>query len=109
MDTVILEQKVQPWSAVWRQVIIVAGFTPMLLALGAGLGFTVVSPLAGAPDITTTKATVGGIYMAVTAVNGVPPWVDMLPSACVRAGRRSLMKSTFGTLLTACWPRPSPL
>jgi hypothetical protein len=37
--------------------------------LGAGIGFSVISPWSGAPDITSTKAAlVGGIYMAVTAV-----------------------------------------
>jgi hypothetical protein len=37
--------------------------------LGAGIGFSVISPWSGAPDITTTKAAlVGGIYMAVTAI-----------------------------------------
>ncbi|MGZ5905892.1 MAG: hypothetical protein ACXWKQ_11130, partial [Reyranella sp.] len=34
-----------------------------------GIGFSVISPWSGLPDITTTKAAlVGGIYMAVTAV-----------------------------------------
>jgi hypothetical protein len=43
--------------------------TLVLLALGAGIGFSVMSPWSGAPDITTAKAaTVGGIFMAVTAV-----------------------------------------
>jgi hypothetical protein len=74
VDTVIVEQEAQPSSAVcWPAIIaggfVAAAFTLMLLALGAGLGFSVVSPWRGAPDITTTKAaTVGGIFMAVTAV-----------------------------------------
>src|SRR5258705_4170206 len=43
--------------------------TLLLLALGAGIGFSVVSPWSGPPDITTTKAaTIGGVFMAVTAV-----------------------------------------
>jgi hypothetical protein len=41
----------------------------LLLALGSGLGFSVVSPWRGSPDITTTRAALfGGIFMAVTAV-----------------------------------------
>ncbi|MBY0319444.1 MAG: hypothetical protein K2X72_12020 [Reyranella sp.] len=74
VDTVIVEQEAQPSSAVcWPAVIaggfVAAAFTLLFLALGAGLGFSVVSPWRGAPDITTTKAaTVGGIFMAVTAV-----------------------------------------
>jgi hypothetical protein len=74
VDTVIVENEVPPTSAVsWPAIIagaFVAGaFTLLLLALGAGLGFSVVSPWRGAPDITSTKAaTVGGIFMAVTTV-----------------------------------------
>jgi hypothetical protein len=74
VDTVIVENEVAPTSAVsWPAIIagafVAAAFTLLLLALGAGLGFSVVSPWRGAPDITSTKAAmVGGIFMAVTAV-----------------------------------------
>jgi hypothetical protein len=69
-----VENEVPPTSAVsWPAIIagafVAAAFTLLLLALGAGLGFSVVSPWRGAPDITSTKAAmVGGIFMAVTAV-----------------------------------------
>jgi hypothetical protein len=57
------------WPAIIAGGFVAAALTLMLLALGAGLGFSVVSPWSGPPDIsTTTAATVGGIYMAVTAV-----------------------------------------
>jgi hypothetical protein len=57
------------WPAIIAGAFVAAAFTLLLLALGAGLGFSVVSPWRGTSDITTTKAaTVGGIFMAVTAV-----------------------------------------
>ncbi len=74
VDAVIVEAEQHPVSAVsWPAVIaggfVAAAFTLLLLALGAGIGFSVVSPWSGPPDISTTKAaTVAGIYMAVTAV-----------------------------------------
>jgi hypothetical protein len=74
VDTVIVETDTAPAAAVSWPAIIAGGFvaaalTLLLLALGAGLGFSVVSPWSGAPDVTTTTAaTVAGIYMAVTAV-----------------------------------------
>jgi len=74
VDTVIVEAETPVVSAVsWPAVIaggfVAAAFTLLLLALGAGIGFSVVSPWSGLPDMTTTKAAlVGGIYMAVTAV-----------------------------------------
>lgn len=74
VDTVIVENEAPPSSAVsWPAIIaggfVAAAFTLLLLALGAGLGFSVVSPWRGAADITTAKAAmVGGIFMAVTAV-----------------------------------------
>lgn len=74
VDTVIVETDTPPVSAVsWPAIIagglVAAAMTLLLLALGAGIGFSVVSPWSGPPDITTTKAaTVAGIYMAVTAV-----------------------------------------
>ena len=74
VDTVIVEAEAPAVSAVsWAAIIaggfVAAAFTLLLLALGAGIGFSVISPWSGAPDVTTTKAAlVGGIYMAVTAV-----------------------------------------
>ena len=74
VDTVIVEAETPVVSAVsWPAMIaggfVAAAFTLLLLALGAGIGFSVVSPWSGLPDMTTTKAAlVGGIYMAVTAV-----------------------------------------
>ena len=74
VDTVIVEAETPAVSAVsWPAIIaggfVAAAFTLLLLALGAGIGFSVISPWSGTPDITTTKAAlVGGIYMAVTAV-----------------------------------------
>jgi hypothetical protein len=74
VDTVIVEAEAPAVSAVsWPAIIaggfVAAAFTLLLLALGAGIGFSVISPWSGAPDITTSKAAlVGGIYMAVTAV-----------------------------------------
>jgi hypothetical protein len=74
VDTVIVEAETSPVSAVSWPAVVAGGFvagalTLLLLALGAGIGFSVISPWSGPPDITTTKAaTVGGIYMAVTAV-----------------------------------------
>ena len=74
VDTVIVETDTAPVSAVsWPAIIaggfVAAAFTLVLLALGAGLGFSVASPWSATHDITTAKAaTVAGIYMAVTAV-----------------------------------------
>ncbi len=74
VDTVIVEAEAPAVSAVsWPAIIaggfVAAAFTLLLLALGAGIGFSVISPWSGAADITTTKAALfGGIYMAVTAV-----------------------------------------
>lgn len=75
VDAVVVETHPVPmrstvsWPAIIAGGFVAAALTLMLLALGAGLGFSVVSPWSGPPDISTTAAaTVGGIYMAVTAV-----------------------------------------
>lgn len=74
VDTVIVEADSPPVSAVAWPAIIAGGFvaaamTLILLALGAGIGFAVVTPWSGTADITNTKAaTIGGIFLAVTAV-----------------------------------------
>ncbi|CAN5869413.1 hypothetical protein BH11PSE3_BH11PSE3_08400 [soil metagenome] len=74
VDTVIVESETHAVSAVsWPAILagglVAAAMTLVLLALGAGVGFSVISPWSGTPEISTAKAaTVGGIYMAVTAV-----------------------------------------
>ncbi len=74
VDAVIVETETPAVSAVSWPAIVAGGFvaaamTLLLLALGTGIGFSVISPWSGPPDISTAKAaTVGGIYMAVTAV-----------------------------------------
>lgn len=75
VDAVVVETHPVPmrstvsWPAIIAGGFVAAALTLMLLALGAGLGFSVVSPWSGPPDISTTAAaTVGGIYMAVAAV-----------------------------------------
>ena len=75
VDAVVVETHPVPtrstvsWPAIVAGGVVAAALTLMLLALGAGLGFSVVSPWSGPPDISTAAAaTVGGVYMAVTAV-----------------------------------------
>jgi hypothetical protein len=75
MDTVIVENETAPRSAIsWPGVLagaaIATALSLALLALGAGLGFSVASPWAAdrvLPE-TTKAATVAGIYLTVTAV-----------------------------------------
>lgn len=73
-DAVIIETEPSPtpavsWPAVIAGGLLAAALTLLLLALGSGIGFSVVSLWSAPPDITSTKAaTVAGIYMAVTAV-----------------------------------------
>jgi hypothetical protein len=93
VDTVIVEAETPAVSAVsWPAIIaggfVAAAFTLLLLALGAGIGFSVISPWSGAPDITTTKAALVGC-------------------ACAGRALRST-KSISATLHMACWPGPSP-
>ena len=114
VDTVIVENEVPPTSAVsWPAIIagafVAAAFTLLLLALGAGLGFSVVSPWRGAPDITSTKAaTVGGIFMAVTAVmaSALGGYIAgrLRRAGCAHRSTRSI----FATPPMACCPGPSP-
>lgn len=74
VDTVIVESEQTPrpaisWSAVLAGAAVSGALTLALLALGAGLGFSVTNPWGGAAAPTTTKAaTVAGIYLTVTAV-----------------------------------------
>jgi hypothetical protein len=78
MTTVVVENQLpeaagNPSAVAWPAIVaggfVAAAFTLLLLALGAGLGLTVVSPWRDSPDITSVRtATSAGIYMAVTAV-----------------------------------------
>jgi hypothetical protein len=75
MDTLIVENETVPrptlsWPGVLAGAAIATALSMALLALGAGLGFSVVDPWAanGALPETTKAATVAGIYMTVTAV-----------------------------------------
>ncbi|HYC63124.1 MAG TPA: hypothetical protein VEC14_00215 [Reyranellaceae bacterium] len=74
VDTVIVEADSSPvpavsWPAIVAGAVVAMAITLLMLALGAGLGFSVSSPWASNGTITTTKAaTVSGIFMAVTAV-----------------------------------------
>ncbi len=75
VDTVIVENERSPSSAVsWGAIIagaaVMAAFSLLLLALGAGIGFSVIDPwISGHVAPATTKAaTVAGIYLTVTAV-----------------------------------------
>ena len=74
VDAVIVENEQTPSSAVsWGAIIagaaVMGALSLLLLALGAGIGFSVISPWStgGAPE-TTKAATVAGIYLTVTAV-----------------------------------------
>src|SRR4051794_10958176 len=75
MDTLIVENETVPHSAIsWPGILagaaIATALSMALLALGAGLGFSVVDPWSAdrvLPE-TTKAATVAGIYMVVTAV-----------------------------------------
>ena len=75
VDTVIVENEQTPTSAVsWPAVIagavVTAALSLLLLALGSGIGFSVMNPWASGPTAaeTTKAATVAGIYFTVTAV-----------------------------------------
>ena len=74
VDTVIVENEPAPgsavsWSAILAGAAVTAGLSLILLAIGSGIGFSVVNPFSSAATATTTKAaTVAGIYLTVTAV-----------------------------------------
>ncbi len=74
VDAVIVENEQVPSSAVsWGAIIagaaVMGAMSLLLLALGTGIGFSVINPWSagGAPE-TTKAATVAGIYLTVTAV-----------------------------------------
>ena len=74
-DAVVVETHPVPmrstvsWSAIIAGGFVASALTLVMIALGAGFGFGVVSPWSGPPEISTAAAaTVGGVYMAVTAV-----------------------------------------
>ena|SRR5450631_130090 len=74
VDTVIVENEQTPASAVsWPAIIAGAAVTAalllLLLALGSGIGFSVMNPWSTGGGIETTKAaTVAGIYLTLAAV-----------------------------------------
>jgi len=88
VDAVIVENgpasnSAVSWPAIIAGAVVAAALTLMLLALGAGLGFSVVSPWSGAPDLSsTTAATVAGIA----------------PEARRVAVRSSAMAGSFSTM-----------
>jgi hypothetical protein len=74
VDTVIVENEQAPSSAVsWGAILagsaVMGALSLLLLALGTGIGFSVIDPWSpgGLPE-TTKAATVAGIYLTVTAV-----------------------------------------
>ncbi len=74
VDTVIVENERAPvsavsWGAIIAGAVVMAALSLLLLALGTGIGFSVINPYATATAPETTKAaTVAGIYLTVTAV-----------------------------------------
>ena len=74
VDTVIVENEPAPssavsWSAILAGAAVSAGLSLILLAIGSGIGFSVMNPWSTGAAATTTKAaTVAGIYITVTAV-----------------------------------------
>src|SRR5476651_1445713 len=74
VDTVIVENEQTPASAVsWPAIIAGAAVTAalllLLLALGSGIGFSVMNPWSTGGGIETTKAaTVAGIYLTLAMV-----------------------------------------
>jgi hypothetical protein len=75
VDTVIVENEQSPtsavsWPAVFAGAVVTAALSLLLLALGSGIGFSVMNPWGSAPTAseTTKAATVAGIYFTVTAV-----------------------------------------
>lgn len=74
VDTVIVENEPAPssavsWGAILAGAAVSAGLSLILLAIGSGIGFSVMNPWSPGTAATTTKAaTVAGIYLTVTAV-----------------------------------------
>ena len=75
VDTVIVENEQAPssgisWAAVLAGAAVTLAMSLMLLALGGGIGFSIIDPWAAQPTrADTTKAiTVAGIYLTATAV-----------------------------------------
>ncbi|MBV9567488.1 MAG: hypothetical protein JO172_05060 [Hyphomicrobiales bacterium] len=55
------------WGAVAAGAVVIAALSLMLLAFGAGMGFSAVSPWSGSAMSTTTLGVVAGIYLLVAA------------------------------------------
>lgn len=74
VDAVIVENENTPasavsWPAIFAGAVIMIALSMALLALGSGIGFSVVNPWSHASAANTTKAaTVAGIYLTATAV-----------------------------------------
>jgi hypothetical protein len=74
VDTVIVENEnnqtpAVSWPAVFAGAVVMMALSMALLALGSGIGFSVVNPWSHASAADTTKAaTVAGIYLTATAI-----------------------------------------
>jgi hypothetical protein len=74
VDTVIVENEQAPasaisWPAIIAGAVVTAALSLLLLALGSGIGFSVMNPWSTGGSIETTKAaTVAGIYLTLAAV-----------------------------------------
>jgi hypothetical protein len=74
VDTVVVENDSAPasavsWPAVFAGAVVMIALSMALLALGNGIGFSVVNPRSHASAADTIKAaTVAGIYLTATAI-----------------------------------------
>lgn len=74
VDTVVVENEATPtsavsWPAIFAGAVVMTALSMALLALGSGIGFSVVNPWSHASAADTTKAaTVAGIYLTATAI-----------------------------------------
>lgn len=74
VDTVVVENDSAPvsavsWPAIFAGAVVMVALSMALLALGSGIGFSVVNPWSHASAADTTKAaTVAGIYLTATAI-----------------------------------------
>ncbi|MBV9433512.1 MAG: hypothetical protein JO137_16945, partial [Hyphomicrobiales bacterium] len=55
------------WGAVAAGAVVIAALSLMLLAFGAGMGFSAVSPWSGSGVSATTLSVAAGIYLLVAA------------------------------------------
>ncbi|MBV8770085.1 MAG: hypothetical protein JO094_14455 [Hyphomicrobiales bacterium] len=68
-ETIVTESSVAgvSWGAVAAGAVVIAALSLMLLAFGAGMGFSVVSPWSGSGVSATTLSVAAGIYLLVAA------------------------------------------